>query len=330
MTYSVGIGLTNACNLACAHCYRPTERIDYVSLEQIEIICETLPVSNMGMGTGENLLHPQFGDIVRYLQGRGVKLSIASNGHSLTNMGDELLEMFHDVELSIDYPSREQQDSLRGPGNWDLVHQAIRHCQDRGKAVSILCTLMCTNWRQMDDMARMAQDLGVLLRVNAYQAVRSDAFRLSYEQFWDAYRLLFSVGKVVSCSEPIVRAAMGLPDVQSPCGRNSIRFDMRSRIIPCVYWPVTGVKPFTVSDLLDLGEGVLDHDYFQMARNLPEHAAECPCQGGCASRRALDGNYGGHDEYCPWTRGDTVHLKWEPAQQIDLVRSRNVCTTIVV
>jgi MoaA/NifB/PqqE/SkfB family radical SAM enzyme len=178
-------------------------------------------------------------------------------------------------------------------------------------------------------MARMAQDLGVLLRVNAYQAVRSDAFRLSYEQFWDAYRLLFSVGKVVSCSEPIVRAAMGLPDVQSPCGRNSIRFDMRGRIIPCVYWPVTGVKPFTVSDLLDQGEGVLDHDYFQMARNLPEHAAECPCQGGCASRRALDGNYGGHDEYCPWTRGDTIHLKWEPAQQIDLVRSRNVCTTIV-
>ncbi len=330
MAYSVGIGLTNDCNLECAHCYRPTERIDYVSLEQIGIICETLPVSNMGMGTGENLLHPQFGDIVRYLHERGVKLSIASNGHSLTNMGDELLGMFHDVELSIDYPSKEQQDGLRGPGNWDLVHQAICHCQDRGKAVSILCTLMRTNWYQMDNMVRMARDLGAMLRVNAYQVVRNDSFRLSCEQFWDAYRQLFSVGKVVSCSESIVRAAMGLPDVQSPCGSNSIRFDMRGRIIPCVYWPVTGAEPFTVSDLLELGEGVLDHEYFQMARSLPEHAATCLCQGGCASRRALDGNYAGHDEYCPWMRGDTIHLEWEPAQQIDLVRSRNVCTTIVV
>jgi len=31
MPYSVGIGLTNACNLTCAHCYRPTDRIDYAS-----------------------------------------------------------------------------------------------------------------------------------------------------------------------------------------------------------------------------------------------------------------------------------------------------------
>ena len=35
MAFSVGIGLTNACNLACAHCYRPTDRMDYVPLEQI-------------------------------------------------------------------------------------------------------------------------------------------------------------------------------------------------------------------------------------------------------------------------------------------------------
>ena len=59
MAYSVGIGLTNACNLACAHCYRPTDRIDAVPLEQIKTICESLPVGSMGMGTGENFLHPQ-------------------------------------------------------------------------------------------------------------------------------------------------------------------------------------------------------------------------------------------------------------------------------
>lgn len=330
MGYSVGMGLTNACNLACAHCYRPTDRIDYVSLEQIRTICETLPVTSMGMGTGENLLHPQFGAIVNYLHEQGVKLSIASNGHSLVNMGETLLAKFHDVELSIDYPSREQQDGLRGPGNWELVHQAIRLCQMQGKPVSILCTLMCTNWHLMDEMVGLAQELGVLLRVNVYQAVRSDAYRLSYDQFWGAYRRLFSAGKVVSCSEPIVAAAMGLPDVQSPCGRNSIRFDMRGRIIPCVYWPLTSATPLTIADLPSLGEAVLEHDFFQQARTTPSHAADCPCQGGCASRRSLDGNLAGHDEYCPWARGDSIDLPWTPAPQVDLVRSRNVCTTIVL
>ena len=181
----------------------------------------------------------------------------------------------------------------------------------------------------MEGMVKLAQDLGVMLRVNVYQAVRSDSYRLTYEQFWGAYQQLFSAGKVVSCSEPIVRAAMGLPDVESPCGRNSIRFDMRGRIIPCVYWPVTGATPLTISDLPTMGEDVLDHEFFQQARSTPTEAAGCPCQGGCASRRALDGNLAGHDEYCPWVRGDTIDLPWQPAPAVDLVRSRNVCTTIV-
>ncbi len=330
MPYSVGIGLTNACNLSCAHCYRPTERMDYVALEDIFAICDALPVGSMGMGTGENLLHPQFGEIVGFLHGRGVKLSIASNGYSLLNMGEDLLAMFSDVEVSIDYPNREGQDGLRGAGNWDLVHKAIAYCQARGKPISILCTLMCTNWHYMDEMVALAQQLGALLRVNVYQAVRSDAYRLNYSQFWSAYQQLFAAGQVVSCSEPIVRAVMGLPDVQSPCGRNSIRFDMRGRIIPCVYWPVSGAQPLTVSDLPAWGERVLDHDFFQQARAVPALAADCPCQGGCASRRALDGNLAGHDEYCPWARGDTIDLTWRPAPSVDLVRSRNVCTTIVM
>lgn len=329
MSYSVGIGLTNACNLACAHCYRPTERIDYVPLEQIQAICESLPVGSMGMGTGENILHPQFEAIVRYLHGRGVKLSIASNGHSIMTMSDELLAMFNDLELSIDYPTAEQQDALRGPGNWDLVHRAIERCHAAGKSVSILATLMCTNYHLMDRMVELARSLGAHLRVNVYQAVRTDAFRLTYEQFWEAYRRLFSAGKVVSCSEPIVRAAMGLPDVASPCGHNSIRFDMRGRIIPCVYWPVVGHEPYTIADLPGRGESVLEHPFFADARTIPSTAAACPCQGGCASRRAINGRLDDHDEYCPWARGETIDLAWEAAPAVDLVRSRNVCTTIV-
>ncbi|MFZ1755559.1 MAG: hypothetical protein WAU10_17545, partial [Caldilineaceae bacterium] len=59
-------------------------------------------------------------------------------------------------------------------------------------------------------------------------------------------------------------------------------------------------------------------------------AADCPCQGGCASRRALNNELDAHDEYCPWARGDEMKLAWEAAPAVDLVRSRNVCTTIVV
>lgn len=330
MSYSVGMGLTNACNLACAHCYRPTERVDAVPLEQIQAICEAIPVGSMGMGTGENILHPQFEEIIRYLHGREVKLSIASNGLSLTTMSDEMLAMFNDLEVSIDYPTQAQQDGLRGPGNWELVHQGIERCHQAGKSVSILATLMTTNYAQMGEMVKLARSLRANLRVNVYQAVRTDAYRLTYEQFWEAYQRLFAAGQVVSCSEPIVRAAMGLPDVQSPCGRQSIRFDMRGRIIPCVYWPIRAANPYTVADLTEMGEDVLNHPFFEEARQMPADAADCPCQGGCASRRAINQDLNGHDEYCPWVRGDQIDLPWQAAPAVDLVRSRNVCTTIVV
>lgn len=330
MGYSVGIGLTNDCNLTCAHCYRDTLRVDRVSLAQVRQICEALPVDALGMGTGENALHPEFVPIVHYLSERGVKLSIASNGYSLTAIADDVLRAFHDVEVSIDYASEAEQDALRGPGNWALVHQAIERCQGLGIEVSILATMMRTNYDQMERLAALARRNGVNLRVNAYQAVKTDAYRLSYAQFWEGYRRLFAAGLVVSCSEPVVRAALGLADVQSPCGHRSIRFNPRGQVIPCVYWPLDGAAPPTIADLGRLAEGVFDAPAFRAARQTPASAADCRCRGGCASRRALAGRLDSHDDYCPWARGEEIQLDWRPAPAKDLMRSGNVCTTVVV
>ena len=91
---------------------------------------------------------------------QGIRLNIASNGYSLTVMPESILKMFSDVEVSIDYPTEAEQDTQRGPGNWALVHQAIERCHQLGMEVSILSTLMCTNFDKMDRMvaspARMA------------------------------------------------------------------------------------------------------------------------------------------------------------------------------
>ncbi len=116
MGYSVGIGLTNDCNLDCAHCYRDTDQLWSLNLEQVKQICEFIPVDSMGMGTGENALNPEFIPIVEYLQGRNIRLSIASNGYSLTTIPEETLSAFRDAEVSIDHPTQVEQDAWRGDG----------------------------------------------------------------------------------------------------------------------------------------------------------------------------------------------------------------------
>jgi len=219
---------------------------------------------------------------------------------------------------------------LRGPGNWMLVQQAIERCQDLGIEVSILSTLMCTNFDKMDRMVALARSNACNLRVNAYQAVKTDAFRLSYVQFWEGYRRLFSAGMVVACSEPVVRAVMGLADVHSPCGRQSVRINPRGQIIPCVYWPAVDTEALVIEDLARLGKHVIDKKAFLDARVDPPAASDCACQGGCASRRALNHKLDAHDEYCPWEKGNPINLEWKPAPAKDLMRTGNVCTTVVV
>ncbi len=330
MGYSLGIGLTNDCNLNCAHCYRDTQTINNISLAQVKEIISLIPVDSVGMGTGENALNPEFNIIVSFLHEQGVRINIASNGYSLTVMPEPILQMFSDVEVSIDFPTETEQDVQRGAGNWALVHEAIERCHQLGVEVSILSTLMCTNFDKMDQMVRLARSNGCNLRVNAYQSVKTENFRLTYTQFWEGYRRLFSAGLVVACSEPVVRAVMGLPDVQSPCGRHSIRINPRGQIIPCVYWPVAPSDGPTISDLPRLKEEILDLESFRLARSKPASVSDCVCRGGCASRRSLNHNLDAHDEFCPWAKGEPIQMEWKPAPAKDLMRSGNVCTTIVI
>jgi radical SAM protein with 4Fe4S-binding SPASM domain len=333
MAVSIGIGITNDCNLGCPHCYRPQGRLHQLGLDEIRSICERLDVASFNMGTGESWLHPQFPQVVEYLSERGIKMSMASNGYSLNEMPVALLRQFHDVEVSVDFATPQGQDAFRGEGNWACVMEAIDRCHANSVEVTILTTLMNINWDQMDGLVEIAGDAGANLRVNVYQPVGQDDFMLSYEQFWGGYRRLFGAGRLLSTSEPIVNAMLGLDSLSgSPCGRQSIRFTPQRYITPCVYWPQPGLTLASLDG--HTAESILESEQFQRARQVPDACRDCPhvatCGGGCASRRILLGDLDQPDIYCPLVRGKAVDLSFTPAPDKDLPRGGNVCTTIVV
>src|ERR1700720_975970 len=96
---SLGLGLTNECNLKCAFCYRDPSRTDRLSLEQVKSVIESLPVRSVNLGTGENGMHPDYQAMVAYLRTQPVKLTITSNGHSVAVLQDQDLLAFHDIEF---------------------------------------------------------------------------------------------------------------------------------------------------------------------------------------------------------------------------------------
>jgi radical SAM protein with 4Fe4S-binding SPASM domain len=329
-SFALGLGLTNECNLACAFCYRDPTRSDRLSLEQVRAVMERLPVRSVNLGTGENGMHPEFRTILDFLGRQPIKLTITSNGHSIEVLDDAEAKAFKDVEFSLDYPTEAEQDRQRGPGNWRLLHEQAARCRRLGIPVTFIAVMMRSNYDRLADIAEVVKAYDAPLRINVYQAVRSDAFALTYEEYWLGFETLFRRADAIAIGEPLVRAMAGLPPRRGGCGVATVRVTPRATVQPCVYWPGGGA-PLDV--LLDLGADITGTESFADARSVPPRCRSCAhlatCGGGCAGRRRLVRALDRPDPYCPVVRGEERPLKVRMAASRELPKLESACTTIV-
>jgi radical SAM protein with 4Fe4S-binding SPASM domain len=327
MAFSVGIGLTNECNLKCPHCYRPDMGVEQLTLHDVQRVCDAIPVRSMNLGVGENGLHAEYEAILHYLWRRGVKTSITSNGLSIQALGDAAVKRFHSVEFSLDFPTERAHDGFRGAGNWRTVLRGLERCVDLGVPVTVTAVMMSINYDGLPALALLAGEFRAYLRVNVYQPSKTDRFTPTYAQFWTALRGLADTTRLVATTEPVLAGVLGLEDFAGPgCGRSTVRVAPDGRVLPCTYWPSSRLR---VADLIRLGETIVDSPEFAEARHRPSACAGCPCRGGCAGRRALCGRLDEPDPYCPFARGEHPRLEWERATSQDLPKLGSACTTVV-
>jgi len=192
-------------------------------------------------------MHPDFKAILGYLREFSIKLTITSNGHSVASLEDNELRAFHDIEFSLDYPTQAEQDAQRGPGNWELIHQQAERCVRLGVPVTIIAVMMKSNYLRLADVAQVAKRFAAPLRVNVYQAVRSDLYALTYE------RILARVPQAVRehrCNHHRRTAGEGhgrpAAAGRGLRGQHGAR-DARATTQPCVLWPGLG-EPFVRVD----------------------------------------------------------------------------------
>ncbi len=280
---------------------------------------ESLPIRSVNLGTGENGMHPQFREILGYLRTLPVKLTITSNGHSAAVLTDDELRAFHD------------KDTQRGRGNWTLIHDQAARCVRLGIPVTFIAVMMESNYLLLAEVARVVKRYQAPLRVNVYQAVRSDLYALSYQEYWQGFRALFAETDVIAIGEPLVRAMAGLPPRAGGCGVSTVRVTPRATTQPCVYWPGAG-EPLSV--LVSLSSGVVETSPFVEARTVPEACRSCvylqSCYGGCAGRRRLQNALHQPDFYCPVVRDQVQKLEIRMAAARELPKGESACTTIVI
>lgn len=317
---TVGIGLTNRCNLNCEHCYSRRMVAKEIGIHEVQKILVAFPnLESTNFGTGESILNRQFEDIVNILYSKGIKMAITSNGLSVNRMSDETLNKFEDVDLSLDFPTAELHDKWRRrPELFKDVIKAIKRCKKFKINVSVVSVLMANNFNYFPGFKKILDKYDINLRINLYKAVHKDQFTPTYDQFWTAIKDISENFKVVSCSEPILSLFWKDMSGGSKCG-NSVRVHPDGEISSCVY-----VKN---------GDNIskFNHD----KQLLPDLCKKCSfssgCVGGCYGRRLTENRKNLPDSYCPFFNGrEKPNIKFKKYKLAkDLIHSNYLCTIIL-
>lgn len=330
--FTVGIGLTNRCNANCPHCYsRPENVFSDIDFDTITELARRVPIRSVNFGTGESIFYPKFRELTKVFVETGIPISLTSNGETTRQLSDSELSIFHDIDFSLDFPDEMSNDRWRGEGYFRRVMSEASRSRSLGIDTSIVMCLMNINHHLMKTMLDLVNGMGMNLRINVYKAVITHKYRLSYEEFWKAIRDLCANGVFISCSEPIVNAAMKRMNRQGghPCGNHSFRIKPDGKVVPCVYLNGNNVT---------LEQIICDYETYRLILRedlqlpIPEICGECEyltiCCGGCASRRILN-NPAEPDEFCFIKKGEYIDLKPRWAKSKGLIHEDYLCTMIL-
>jgi SynChlorMet cassette radical SAM/SPASM protein ScmF len=165
--------IAGSCNLACRHCWiSPTFEPDnskgqFLKLEYIKkAVKEAKPLGlqSVKLTGGEPMLHPQFRQIVEYLDSENISISMETNGTLIDDKMARYLKSkshFNFFSISLDGARPETNDNLRGiKGSFEKAVAGIRASIRAEFHPQIICTLYRGNIGEIEDVILLADNLG--------------------------------------------------------------------------------------------------------------------------------------------------------------------------
>lgn len=152
--------ITRRCNLKCIHCYSDSEAREYpgeLTHEECKTVVDDLAqygVPGLLLSGGEPLIHPRFFDLAGYARGKGLRLTLSTNGTMIDlDAAKKLKELgFAYVGISLDGIGA-THDYFRGrQGAFDKTVQAFRNCKQVGQKVGLRLTLSRNNIDELDNI----------------------------------------------------------------------------------------------------------------------------------------------------------------------------------
>lgn len=248
--------LTRRCNFRCPHCYLgPADAraagLREISLEETMTILDQAAEAGcltMLLTGGEPLCRPEFNDIYRYAAGKGLLLTLFSNGSLFSKETVDVLRTYppRAVEITLYGASEETYRRVTGcAGMYRRVMEGIRTLREAGLRLRLKTMLMTTTEKDLPEMESLARDLGVDFRFDAALsptleggrspvAFRVPPLRVAQREADSAAQ----IGRWTRTMENLPASADG-EDRLYTCGagRTGFHVDARGQLSPCLMMP---------------------------------------------------------------------------------------------
>jgi radical SAM protein with 4Fe4S-binding SPASM domain len=324
---SVGVEITNRCNLHCRHCFNHSgeNRVQELSLgELIGLFDQIVEMggNSIRISGGEPTLHPDFVAIITLAKQRELQVSLNSHGVYGPRVYRQLADLSIDrLIISLD-GLQTSNDHIRGHGVFQRVVETVSGLRAAGQSVMLGVHLRRSNQDDIHGLVALAAELGCNIKFSplrplgrARQYLFQDILRPVdfYRAVQEITRLRAEYSSIQILTDYDVLAPAenlkppSLERAGCPAGRSFLNINYDGYVYPCAFL-VTPTREFAAGNIHAASLLALwrESPVFQAFRVIEKDARchACPvyrrtCVGGCVAMSYFAaGRIDAHDPTC--------------------------------
>lgn len=306
---SVGVEITNRCNLSCQHCFNRSGEGKIQELALADLLNLFDQVRDMGrkhirISGGEPTLHPDLAAAVIAANRRGLGISINTHGQYPPQTREWITDLPIDLFIISLEGLQNANDAIRGAGGFNRAIDTAIWLRGLSRAVTLGVHLRRSSVKDVEGLIALAAELGVNIKFSPLRPIGRAREHLGDEMLspLDFYTAVQTVTRLRP-NYPNVRISTDFDILQPvepftppppsrascPAGRSWLNVSYDGYVYPCAFW-VTPGQEFAAGHLHDAPLLTLwrESPVFLPFRTL-EKDAQCQsclvygqtCLGGC-------------------------------------------------